>query len=96
MKDGLTLDKDLSMSNIVKMTTERVKKITPADLDVILMGLDDREHKLMIKALNSLAIGGLTETQMNEQYQRIGHIVEIVTYRIEQRKAWAELKRGEK
>lgn len=91
----LVLDKDLTMTNIVKMTNERVKKLTPADLDVILMGLDDREHRLMIKALNSLAVGGLTEAQMNEQYQRIGHIVEIVGYRIMQRKVWNEIKKGQ-
>ena len=95
MKDGLILD-GLKMSNISEMTKKRVQNITAQDLDMILMGLDESEHKMMIDVINSLATGGLTEAQRDKKYIRIGQIIEIVAWRIEQRKVFNKIKREEK
>lgn len=94
MKDGLILGDDLKMTNVVNMTVDRVKNLKMADLDMILMGLNESEKKMMIDAIRDLA-GNLTEKGRANRYERIGHIVEMVAYRVQERKAWAQIKGAE-
>ena len=82
----LFLDKDLKMTNIATMTRDRVKNITNKDLTEILNGLTNDESKMIITAIKSLQHDSLNEGKRNRKYQRIGHIIEMATYRTMQKK----------
>ena len=80
------LGDDLKMTNIATMTKEKVKKTTNKDLTEILKGLTSDESKMIIKAIKDLQDDSFTDLQRDRKYQRIGHIIEMATYRIAQGK----------
>lgn len=51
--DGLILDKTLKMTNIAKLTDENISNLTMTDLREIFNLIDDKEIKLIVKALKS-------------------------------------------
>lgn len=96
MKDGPILNKDLKMTNISELTIDRVKKLTADEVGMILMGLTETESKMIAKMLSQLARPNLTEEQRNDKYILIGQLIDVATYRIEQRQVFLDIKKREK
>ena len=90
----LFLGDDLKMTNIATLTKEKVKKTTNKDLAEILNNLDKCEVEMIIAAIKTLAEDGLTDKVRNHKYQRIGHIIEMATYRIMQGLAVSKMEEG--
>ena len=90
----LFLNENLEMTNIAAMTKEKVKKTTNKDLTEILNSLTKDEVEMIIAAIKTLAEDGLTDKVRNHKYQRIGHIIEMATYRIMQGLAVSKMEEG--
>ena len=91
----LIIGSDLKMTNIAAITRDSVKKTTNKDLAEILNSLDKYEVEMIIAAIKTLAEDGLTDKVRNHKYQRIGHIIEMATYRIMQGLAVSKMEEGE-
>ena len=84
MKNGLTLDENLKMTNIVNLTEEKVKNLTMEDLDLVLKKLDAGEKLSINKWILSLNNDRLTGKEKSKKYELIGQLIEIAVYRVMQ------------
>ena len=91
----LFLGDDLKMTNIATLTRDQVKNMTSKDLLVVFNELTKDELDMMLTVIKSLQDDSLNEGKRNRKYQRIGHIIEMAAYRIEQRLAVSKMEEGE-
>lgn len=71
---GLMLSDNLKLTNIVKMTDERIKKLNMADLKEILSSIEETEANLIVNAIKK------------GRFDMVGSIIEFVTYKTMQKK----------
>ena len=90
MNNGLILGKDLRMTNIAKLTEEKVKNLTMEDLELVLKKLNAGEKLSINKWIVSLNNEGLTDREKSKKYELIGQLIEIAVYRVMQDKAQGE------
>ncbi len=65
----LILGKDLKMTNIAKMTKQRIKKMKMADIDEILKNITQKEKKWLIDAIKT------------ENYEKAGAVMIMAAWR---------------
>ena len=78
MKNGLTPDENLKMTNIVNLTEEKVKNLTMEDLELIFDKINELEKRLIVQAIKS------------GNNERIAESLKIAVYRVMQDKAQGE------